>query len=114
MCGMEGIRKLEKFTASVLLISLILHFRRWIRTRPVAAAEADRRKVQEVFFPSLTVNINFLVMVANNIPDFVRYARCQVGSRAAGGIAITVGRGMSREVRGGFKLLTPVVWARCG
>ncbi|RLM78147.1 uncharacterized protein C2845_PM12G22710 [Panicum miliaceum] len=83
MRGMEGIRKLEKFSAPVLIV-LTSALLAWAYTSaggfgrilslPPRLTGAEFWKV---FFPSLTANISFWATVAINIPDFARYARSQ-------------------------------------
>ncbi|KAF0932294.1 hypothetical protein E2562_009559 [Oryza meyeriana var. granulata] len=81
--GMEGIRKLEKYSAPVLIVltSALLAwayvsaggFGRILSLPP----RLTRAEFWKVFFPSLTANISFWATVAINIPDFARYARSQ-------------------------------------
>lgn len=83
MHGMEGIRKLEKLSAPVLIV-LTSALLAWAYTSaggfgrilslPPRLTGAEFWKV---FFPSLTANISFWATVAINIPDFARYARSQ-------------------------------------
>uniref|UniRef100_A0A0D3FAV1 Uncharacterized protein n=1 Tax=Oryza barthii TaxID=65489 RepID=A0A0D3FAV1_9ORYZ len=83
MHGMEGIRKLEKYSAPVLIVltSALLAwayvsaggFGRILSLPP----RLTRAEFWKVFFPSLTANISFWATVAINIPDFARYARSQ-------------------------------------
>ncbi|TKW40808.1 hypothetical protein SEVIR_1G270200v4 [Setaria viridis] len=83
MCGMEGIRKLEKYAAPVLIVltSALLAwaytsaggFGRFLTQTP----RLTSGEFWKVFFPSLTANISFWATVSINIPDFARYARSQ-------------------------------------
>ncbi|CAM0910889.1 unnamed protein product [Alopecurus aequalis] len=83
MRGMDGIRKLEQYSAPVLVahISVLLA---WayvsaggfgtILSLPSRLAGDEFWKV---FFPALTANISFWSTVSVSIPDFARYARSQ-------------------------------------
>ncbi|RLN09577.1 hypothetical protein C2845_PM11G30810 [Panicum miliaceum] len=83
MRGMEGIRKLEKYAAPVLIVltSALLAwaytsaggFGRVLTQTPRLTSD----EFWKLFFPSLTANISFWATVAINIPDFARYARSQ-------------------------------------
>ncbi|VAI59147.1 unnamed protein product [Triticum turgidum subsp. durum] len=83
MNGMEGIRKLERYSAPVLIV-LTSALLTWayvsaggfgrILSLPPRLTGAEFWKV---FFPALTANIGFWATVAINIPDFARYARSQ-------------------------------------
>ncbi|KQK00711.1 hypothetical protein BRADI_3g51350v3 [Brachypodium distachyon] len=83
MNGMEGIRKLERYSAPVLIV-LTSALLAWayvsaggfgrVLSLPPRLTGAEFWKV---FFPALTANVGFWATVAINIPDFARYARSQ-------------------------------------
>ncbi|KAJ1280330.1 hypothetical protein BS78_04G223700 [Paspalum vaginatum] len=83
MNGMEGIRRLEKFSAPVLFL-LTSALLAWAYTSAGGVGRIlslpprlTGAEFWKVFFPSLTANISFWATVAINIPDFARYARSQ-------------------------------------
>ncbi|XP_025825595.1 purine-uracil permease NCS1-like [Panicum hallii] len=83
MHGMEGIRKLEKYAAPVLIV-LTSALLAWAYTSAggfgrvlTQTPRLTSGEFWKLFFPSLTANISFWAAVAINIPDFARYARSQ-------------------------------------
>lgn len=81
--GMEGIRKLEKYSAPILIIltsSLLI----WAYVKAGGfghmlslSSKLSNSQFWSLFFPSLTANISFWATLALNIPDFTRYASSQ-------------------------------------
>ncbi|KAF7146879.1 hypothetical protein RHSIM_Rhsim03G0086400 [Rhododendron simsii] len=81
--GMEGIRKLEKYSAPILIIltsSLLI----WAYVKAGGfgymlslSSKLSNSQFWSLFFPSLTANISFWATLALNIPDFTRYAKTQ-------------------------------------
>ncbi|KAJ1280331.1 hypothetical protein BS78_04G223800 [Paspalum vaginatum] len=83
MRGMEGIRKLEKYAAPVLIL-LTSALLAWAYTSAggfgsvlTQTPRLTSAEFWKVFFPSLTANISFWATISINIPDFARYARSQ-------------------------------------
>ncbi|KAL6988286.1 Neuronal calcium sensor 1 [Sarracenia purpurea var. burkii] len=81
--GMEGIRKLEKYSAPIL-ITLTSCLLIWAYSNSGGfshmfslSSKLSRSEFWSVFFPSLTANISFWATLALNIPDFTRYAKSQ-------------------------------------
>lgn len=128
MHGMEGIRKLEKYAAPVLIV-LTSALLGWayvsaggfghILSQPPRLTRAEFWKV---FFPALTANISFWATVAVNIPDFARYARSQtdqvlgqaglpvfMGMYAFAGLAVT----SATEVIFGHVISDPIELLGC-
>ncbi|XP_037456629.1 purine-uracil permease NCS1-like [Triticum dicoccoides] len=99
MRGMDGIRKLEKYAAPVL-VALTSALLAWayvsaggfgpILSLPPRLVGGD---FWQLFFPALTANISFWSTVAINIPDFARYARSQT-DQVLGQIGLPVFMGM--------------------
>lgn len=81
--GMDGIRKLETFSAPILVfltIALLI----WSCVRAGGfghmlslTSKLSSSEFWALFSPSLTANISFWATLALNIPDFTRYARSQ-------------------------------------
>lgn len=81
--GMEGIRKLEKYSAPILIIltsSLLI----WAYVKAGGfghmlslSSKLSNSQFWSLFFPSLTANISFWATLSLNIPDFTRYAKTQ-------------------------------------
>ncbi|XP_031395220.1 purine-uracil permease NCS1 [Punica granatum] len=81
--GMEGIRKLEKYSAPIL-ISLTSCLLVWAYVKSGGlhhmlslSSRLSPSQFWALFFPSLTANISFWATLALNIPDFTRYAKAQ-------------------------------------
>lgn len=86
--GMESIRKLEKYSAPILItLSAALLLWAYLNAGGFGSmlsmaslfgkGGSQEGKFWSVFFPSLTANISFWSTVAINIPDFTRYAKSQ-------------------------------------
>lgn len=81
--GMDGIRKLEIFSAPILVfltVSLLI----WSSIRAGGfghmlslTSKLSSSEFWALFFPSLTANISFWATLALNIPDFTRYSKSQ-------------------------------------
>lgn len=81
--GIEGIRKLEKYSAPILILltsSLLI----WAYVKAGGfgymlslSSRFSSSQFWSLFFPSLTANISFWATLALNIPDFTRYAKSQ-------------------------------------
>ncbi|KAL3536198.1 hypothetical protein ACH5RR_004659 [Cinchona calisaya] len=81
--GIDGIRKLEKYSAPVLIIlasSLLVWsyieaggFGRMLSL----SSRLSSSEFWSLFFPSLTANISLWATLSLNIPDFTRYAKSQ-------------------------------------
>ncbi|XP_057462647.1 purine-uracil permease NCS1 [Actinidia eriantha] len=81
--GMEGIRKLEKYSAPIL-ITLTSCLLTWAYVKAGGfshmlslSSRLSNSQFWSLFFPSLTANISFWATLALNIPDFTRYAKTQ-------------------------------------
>ncbi|XP_078427538.1 permease, cytosine/purines, uracil, thiamine, allantoin family protein [Wolffia australiana] len=81
--GVEGIRKLEKYSAPVL-IALTGALLGWAYAAGggfgsvlAMTSKLSPAEFAAVFFPSLTANVGFWATLALNIPDFTRYAKTQ-------------------------------------
>ena len=81
--GIDGIRKLEKFSAPILIV-LTISLLIWAYSS--AGGFGNMLKLDSrlsssqfwtVFFPALTANVSFWATLALNIPDFTRYAKSQ-------------------------------------
>ncbi|GMP50154.1 hypothetical protein CsSME_00016885 [Camellia sinensis var. sinensis] len=81
--GMEGIRKLEKYSAPILIIlTSCLLIWAYVNAGGFGhmlslSSKLSSSQFWAVFFPSLTANISFWATLALNIPDFTRYAKTQ-------------------------------------
>ncbi|GLJ06905.1 hypothetical protein SUGI_0052040 [Cryptomeria japonica] len=86
--GMESIRKLEKYSAPILMtLSAALLLWAYVNAGGFGSmlsigsqfgkGGAQEGKFWSVFFPSLTANISFWFTVAINITDFTRYVKSQ-------------------------------------
>lgn len=86
--GMEGIRKLEKYSAPILIaLSGALLVWAYVNAggfgpmfsmaSQFGKGGARQGMFWSVFFPSLTANIGFWATLALNIPDFTRHAKSQ-------------------------------------
>ncbi|PIN21473.1 Uridine permease/thiamine transporter/allantoin transport [Handroanthus impetiginosus] len=81
--GIEGIRKLEKYSAPILiLLTSVLLGWSYIRAGGFShmlslSSKLSNSEFWALFFPSLTANISFWAPVALNIPDFTRFAKSQ-------------------------------------
>ncbi|XP_052174173.1 LOW QUALITY PROTEIN: purine-uracil permease NCS1 [Diospyros lotus] len=81
--GMEGIRKLEKYSAPILIFltcSLVV----WAYLKANGfghmlslSSRLSSSEFWSIFFPSLTANISFWATVALNIADFTRFSKSQ-------------------------------------
>ena len=99
MRGMDAIRKLEHYSAPVL-VALTSALLAWayvsaggfgtILSLPPRLTSAEFWKV---FFPALTANISFWSTVSVSIPDFARYARSQT-DQVLGQIGLPVFMGL--------------------
>ncbi|XP_072956077.1 purine-uracil permease NCS1 [Typha angustifolia] len=81
--GMDGIRKLEKYSAPILIF-LTCSLLTWAYVKAGGfgkmlslPSRLSKPEFWSIFFPSLTANVSFWATVAINIPDFSRYARSQ-------------------------------------
>lgn len=81
--GIEGIRKLEKYSAPIL-IALTSCLLIWAYSQTGGfghmlslSSRLSSSQFWSLFFPSLTANISFWATLALNIPDFTRYAKSQ-------------------------------------
>ncbi|XP_058738081.1 purine-uracil permease NCS1-like [Vicia villosa] len=81
--GIEGIRKLEKYSAPILILltSLLLVWS-YVNANGFGhmlslSSKLSNSEFWSLFFPSLTANISFWAALALNIPDFTRYAKSQ-------------------------------------
>lgn len=81
--GIDGIRKLEKYSAPIL-VALTSCLLIWSCVKAGGfghmlslSSRLSASEFWSVFFPSLTANISFWATVAINIPDFTRYAKSQ-------------------------------------
>lgn len=81
--GMDGIRKLETFSAPILvLLTVCLLIWSYVRAGGFGhmlslTSKLSSSEFWALFFPSLTANISFWATLALNIPDFTRYAKSQ-------------------------------------
>ncbi|KAK7355456.1 hypothetical protein VNO80_14712 [Phaseolus coccineus] len=81
--GIDGIRKLEKYSAPILVaLTSCLLIWSCVRAGGIGhmlslSSKLSTSEFWSVFFPSLTANISFWATVAINIPDFTRYAKSQ-------------------------------------
>ena len=79
---MDGIRRLEKYSAPILIILASWLFI-WANVKAGAfgymLSLSSRLSSQfwSLFFPSLTANVSFWATLALNIPDSTRYAKSQ-------------------------------------
>ncbi|CAI8614714.1 unnamed protein product [Vicia faba] len=81
--GIEGIRKLEKYSAPILiLLTSLLLLWSYVNANGFGhmlslSSKLSNSEFWSLFFPSLTANISFWAALALNIPDFTRYAKSQ-------------------------------------
>ncbi|KAG5126250.1 hypothetical protein JHK82_027085 [Glycine max] len=81
--GIDGIRKLEKYSAPILVaLTSCLLIWSCVKAGGIGhmlslSSRLSTSEFWSVFFPSLTANISFWATVAINIPDFTRYAKSQ-------------------------------------
>lgn len=81
--GMDGIRKLEKYSAPILIVlTSCLLIWAYIKAGSFSymlsmSSRLSTSQFWSLFFPSLTANISFWATLALNIPDFTRYAKSQ-------------------------------------
>ncbi|XP_065857734.1 purine-uracil permease NCS1 [Euphorbia lathyris] len=81
--GIEGIRKLEKYSAPILIIlTSCLLIWAYVKANGFThmlslSSRLSNAQFWGLFFPSLTANISFWATLALNIPDFTRYAKSQ-------------------------------------
>ncbi|KGN59030.1 purine-uracil permease NCS1 [Cucumis sativus] len=81
--GMDGIRKLETFSAPILVfLTVCLLIWSCVKAGGFGHMLSLTSKLSfsefwALFFPSLTANISFWATLALNIPDFTRYAKSQ-------------------------------------
>lgn len=81
--GMDGIRKLETYSAPILVfLTFGLLIWSYVRAGGLGhmlslTSKLSASEFWALFFPSLTANISFWATLALNIPDFTRYARTQ-------------------------------------
>ncbi|TKY53014.1 Purine-uracil permease NCS1 [Spatholobus suberectus] len=81
--GIDGIRKLEKYSAPILVaLTSCLLIWSCVKAGGIGhmlslSSRLSTSEFWSVFFPSLTANISFWATVALNIPDFTRYAKSQ-------------------------------------
>ena len=90
--GLEGIKKLESWSAPLLLAggALLLVWAVAARRRPRAHPQPSRRGCRpthapfwQLFPAALTANVGYWATLSLNIPDFTRYARSQRSRRSA-------------------------------
>ncbi|GJU34323.1 purine-uracil permease NCS1 [Tanacetum coccineum] len=81
--GMEGIRKLEKYSAPILIVlTSCLLIWAYVNAGGFGnilsmSSRLSSSEFWSLFFPSLTANVSFWATLALNIPDFTRYAKSQ-------------------------------------
>lgn len=115
--GMEGIRKLEKFCAPILIIltsSLLI----WAYVKAGGfghmlslSSRLSNSEFWALFFPSLTANISFWATLALNITDFTRYAKSQ-NDQIMGQIGLPIMMGLFTFVGLAVTSSTGVIFGR--
>ncbi|KAJ0988529.1 hypothetical protein J5N97_006885 [Dioscorea zingiberensis] len=81
--GMQGIKKMERYSAPILvLLMTLLLIWSYLKAGGFGPMLSQPSKLSSsefwyLFFPSITANIGNLAAIALSIPDFTRYARSQ-------------------------------------
>ncbi|PSS04630.1 Purine-uracil permease [Actinidia chinensis var. chinensis] len=113
--GMEGIRKLEKYSAPIL-ITLTSCLLTWAYVKAGGfshmlslSSRLSNSQFWSLFFPSLTANISFWATLALNIPDFTRYAKTQT-DQVLGQVGLPIFMGAFTFVGLAVTSSTPVIF----
>ncbi|KAM0938821.1 putative purine-cytosine permease [Dioscorea sansibarensis] len=115
--GIEGINKLEKYSAPVL-VALTFALLQWSYqnaggfSRMLSlSSRLNRSEFWSLFFPAITANIGFWATVALNIPDFTRFARSQK-DQIIGQIGLPIFMGLFTFVGLAITSSTEVIFGR--
>ncbi|KAI9086364.1 hypothetical protein K1719_031818 [Acacia pycnantha] len=115
--GMDGIRKLEKYSAPILIfLTSCLLIWSYIKAGGFGhmlslSSRLSNSEFWSLFFPSLTANISFWAPVALNIPDFTRYAKSQ-SDQAIGQIGLPISMGVFTFVGVAVTASTGVIFGK--
>lgn len=115
--GMDGIRKLEKYSAPIL-ISLTSCLLAWSYLKAGGfghmlslSSKLTSAQFWTLFFPSLTANISFWATLALNIPDFSRFAKSQT-DQIIGQVGLPVFMGLFTFVGVAVTSSTSIIFGR--
>ncbi|CAN0926232.1 Purine-uracil permease NCS1 [Linum grandiflorum] len=115
--GMEGIRKLEKYSAPIL-IALTFALLTWAYVNAGGlghmlsmSSTLTRSQFWALFFPSLTANVSFWATLALNIPDFTRFAKSR-SDQVLGQLGLPVFMGLFTFVGLAVTSSTKVIFGR--
>lgn len=115
--GMDGIRKLEKYSAPVL-ITLTSCLLVWSYLKAGGfghmlslSSKLSSAQFWSLFFPSLTANISFWATLALNIPDFSRFAKSQT-DQIIGQVGLPVFMGLFTFVGLAVTSSTSIIFGR--
>lgn len=115
--GMDGIRKLEKNSAPIL-ISLTSCLLAWSYLKAGGfghmlslSSKLTSAQFWTLFFPSLTANISFWATLALNIPDFSRFAKSQT-DQIIGQVGLPVFMGLFTFVGVAVTSSTSIIFGR--
>ncbi|KAF2576960.1 hypothetical protein F2Q68_00000087 [Brassica cretica] len=115
--GMDGIRKLEKYSAPVL-ITLTSCLLVWSYVKAGGfghmlslSSKLTSSQFWTLFFPSLTANISFWATLALNIPDFSRFAKSQT-DQIIGQVGLPVFMGLFTFVGLAVTSSTSIIFGR--
>ncbi|CAN7113483.1 unnamed protein product [Brassica rapa subsp. narinosa] len=115
--GMDGIRKLEKYAAPVL-ITLTSCLLVWSYVKAGGfghmlslSSKLTSAQFWTLFFPSLTANISFWATLALNIPDFSRFAKSQT-DQIIGQVGLPVFMGLFTFVGLAVTSSTSIIFGR--
>ncbi|KAL2923700.1 Purine-uracil permease NCS1 [Bienertia sinuspersici] len=115
--GMEGIRKVEKYSAPILItLTSCLVIWTYVKAGGLThmLSQSSRLSTSQfwaLFFPSLTANISFWATLALNIPDFTRYAKSQK-DQILGQVGLPIFMGLFTFVGVAVTASTEVIFGR--